>query len=769
MDIVRLLKELNAKGALRDSDEVHQETVSAIQPEYADENSARDILQVLGAATEGKISRLYRHQADAINTSASGRNVVLSAPTASGKTLAFTASMLKSGLLAGKTALVVYPMKAVARDQKLQIDKFCGPLGVKCAVYDGSTSEKEKQAIKSDLPPVLLTNPEYIHFSFLQWSRKWDDFLNRLSFVVFDEAHEYRGYFGSNMALLIRRLLAKAEMLGAHPRVFMATATCKNPKEHAEALTGRQFELISAEQNAMRPERHYVFANHDVPDFKFWRKLQQRIVNAVMAWLNLGRESPSRNSSALVFCPSIKFAAETHVEAVRKAKEQGLDAEKIAVFYADLPTAEKNRVQDGLKSGALSAVFCTNALEMGIDIGGLDGVILAGFPDNIASARQRLGRAGRSLEESAFVLYYPMNNPLDRFYAANLQAFLDNALDPIVLDPQNEVAVKKHAPFLSYEMGYEIDDSHRKFLGERFFTASRRISEQGVPVRGYTPNYMGMNMRASFGGGCVLVANNEEIGTISNSRKFREAYLGAVLAHNGKIYRVESHEEGKVFLAVEERNVRSAPLFDTNIDIGDSQFFSGKKYQAGRRALELAYRSLNIGERLLSYRLIENGSDKVLDQSNDTAKKYYNNHYAFVMSISGVDEADRISVKALEHIMRVGAIFVVPADRHDTSTYSSLVWNEVYLYENLPGGIGVAKSVFADWVSVIETGVKIAENCSNKKCKKGCPNCIMPPRSADEIDKIRGIALAKAILGIIQNPECEKFAMDDGQWVKCDD
>ncbi len=757
-DIEGFLKTLKDKHALYEKEETQRETVDSVEPEYASEDLSNDILQVLNP--NGDIKRLYSHQIDAINASTEGNNVVLESPTASGKTLSFVVPMIKSGLLSGKKALLVYPMKSVARDQKRQIDNFCKHLGINSAVYDGDTSQEEKQKIKADPPHILLTNPHYMHLSFLQYSepkKLWDknNFLEKLSFIGFDEAHIYRGYFGCNMALLIRRFLAKLDRIGANPKIFMSTATCKNPREHAEALTGKKFKLISPKRH-MSPERNFIFVNHAIDDEQFLNKFSSRIVNAAMSCLAHGFPT-------LIFCPSVKFAENACKKAQEKAKKENVNDSQIAIYHAGLPSAEKDRILEELQKSqktSLKVVFCTNALEIGVDIGELKGIILAGFPDNIAAAKQRIGRAGRASDADAFVLYYPMNNPLDKFFAANLEFFLESPLDPIALDAQNEEAIKKHVEFLLHEIEYDLDGLDENFLGEKFFNLAKIMSERGMPIQ--SPDYRQLNMLGGIGKNYDMIVDGESIGNISDSRKFKEAYLGAILVHNGCTYRVEAHRENSIELKNEDKNVRTDPVFQTSVDIGNNQIFSGIKYEKDARNVEIHFRSLNIGERLNSYRLVDNNTDTVLSSSNDSIGQYHNNRYAFVMSISNMVEFDNIALRTLEQIVRIGAIFVVPADRHDTSTHSNVNEKSLYLYENYEGGIGVARRVFEDWQDVITKGIKIAETC---KCDKGCPNCILPPRKSEDMDKNSGIKLACAILDFIESG-VEKYKIQDNRWVK---
>ena len=205
--------------------------------------------------------------------------------------------------------------------------------------------------------------------------------------------HEYRGYFGSNVSMLLRRFAHHLASLGTHPQFFLSSATCANAREHAENLTGLKFEEVNA-SDGFRPSRHFYFIQPAIPDFQYWDILQLRTVNAGLACIAQGK-------AVLAFCPTRNFAESCHrtamreVEKLRQDGRTSIDPQTIRVFRAGLSTDMRHEIQEGLKSGAVRLVFTTNALELGIDIGGLDGVILAGFPDSMMSAWQRIGRAGR--------------------------------------------------------------------------------------------------------------------------------------------------------------------------------------------------------------------------------------------------------------------------------------------------------------------------------------------------------------------------------------
>ena len=757
--IQQLLEKLSEFDALRDDDECKTEDVERQEPAFADDFPAVISDPTRRALESTGISRLYRHQAAAIETAMSGDNVVLESPTASGKTIAFTVPMIeKLRMDRDAHALLLYPMKAVAYDQRRQIDKICRAAGGRLESwhYDGNTDTESKAIMRQNPPRILMTNPEYLHQSFLAYGKNgkaWETngFLRNLKFLVIDEIHEYRGYFGTHVSLLLRRFLLRLSRLGAHPQLFLCSATCANPKEHAELLTGQSFVLESA-RDSLRPKRHFAFINPRIPDYNFYDIFRRRIVLAALACFSIDR-------SVLVFCPSIRFAEKAFQEARRDAANHGLDEDKISLFKADLLAEDKESVQERMQSGDLRIVFTTNALELGIDIGGLDGVILAGFPDNAMAAWQRIGRAGRGWNKDAFVLLYAMNNAFDRFFAANLNGFIQKPLDQIILNPNNEEAIKKHIAPMIYE-SEQPQPGDVEFLGEAFYTAVHTEANRGEAVGNYTPHeYQTLKLRGSMGTSYELHANGKVVGNISDTRRFREAYIGAIFTHFGKSYRVRGHEAAAITLVDAEPHCKTQPGFFYNVN--EREYFDGCRY-AG--VVSTFYGRLNITENFTGFQLINERSGEIIEQNRaSTGRSWRPPHAFWIQTEPDITVATPGGIGALEQFFRIGSFFIIPADRHDTSTHSKSSNSEkaAYLYENYEGGIGIAKKIFSQWHEVLKKGIEIAKSCP---CSQGCPNCIMPPRVRDGslIDKREGILLANEILEFAQQ-NTEKFS--NGRWV----
>lgn len=745
----KFLESLENFDALRDSDTINRGTLNRIEPEIADDWPSRLHPRVRSALTCSGIERPYLHQAQAIDLSLNGVDVVMESPTASGKTLAFAAPMLHSLMQnRNSTSLMIYPMKALAFDQREQIRNVCKPLNIDPCPYDGDTGQEARDYIRQTPPQVLLTNPEYLNMSFLgsrdAWNKHTDGakFLRNLRFVILDEMHEYRGFFGSNIALLLRRFFRYLNQIGTHPQIFLSTATCANPKEHARNLTGRDLELVQA-RNVLRPRRHFVFVDPDVRDFRYQDILRLRIENAAMASLEQGLQ-------VLVFCPTKRFLEAAFKNCRQRAEENGFSAGSVAAFHADLKPETRQLIQANIKAGEVKVVFTTNALEIGLDVGGLDGIIMAGFPSSIMSAWQQIGRAGRGWDKDAFVLFYAMNDPIDRFFVGNLDAFLTKPFDELVVDPANEELIKKHLPSLIEEAGGSVKPHERELLGPAFFETAYKFP--GSVPNGYNPQAY-LNLRGGSGESFALKRNDQEIGQVSEMRRFREAFIGAVFPFYGQRYRVHSHEERAVVLEDCEQFLRTEPAFYPVLSTSD--IYGGVGYEN----VNVFRGKLNITVNFTGYKLVDERSDSVIGTGDTRNALYLNDLHAFWIDFADMEDTE-LGIVALEHMIRVGSMFVIPSDRFDTSTYSK-TGNEptTYYYENYPGGIGISSKLFEVWDVAMEKGIEIARNC---RCSLGCQNCIEPAKSwgmsSADINKVKGIELAQRLLEDVAHSPMTKFS-----------
>ena len=764
-----LLSGLRKFDALRDGeaggDEVHRRVVESIAPVHAEDDVLARLGKRVRTGLQGRgIERLYQHQSDAVVQALEGKNVVLQAPTASGKTLAFLIPMLEAVCKPGAHALMIYPTKALALDQRDQLSRLTNAMPgpkIESWWYDGDTDREHRTVLRKNPPPVLITNPDMLHNSFLGHSEQWSEFYKGLKWVIVDEMHEYRGYFGSNVSMILRRFSYHLASLGVRPQFFLSSATCANAREHAENLTGLEFVEVNA-SSAMRPQREFVFVQPDIPAYQYWEILQVRTVLAGLACVADGK-------SVLAFCPTRRFAEACYPIAMReleKREEKGMplvDRNAIKVFRAGLSVEERHAVQEGLKRGDVRLVFTTNALEMGIDIGGLDGIIMAGFPDSLLSAWQRIGRAGRAWDAEAFVLYFARNNPLDRFYAANLDTCLTKPLDDLVVNPENEDLVEKHLGSLLYETPELSDDV--AVLGPAMETAARAKIEAGVtPVKSgrWRPHH-NLNIRGGGAGMFVLKDGNLEIGTMSGLQQFREAYLRAIYMHGGRGYRVKEvaltgSSGGEILLESADPSLRTRASTFTFVQERD--IFAGWRWVGDGTDVTAFHGKVLITESLNSVQEVNDRGEVLAQWVPQSNSAQFSNAHAFWIQEQHPTEVSAAAINAFQQLLRVGALFTVPLDAHDIFPHAVAQEQKAYIVESYPGGIGIAKKILDRWRGVLEVGARIATACT---CAAGCPNCIVPPRATDEMDKMGALRFAEVILRATEREPDGVFR--DGLWM----
>ncbi len=504
---------------------------------------------------------LYTHQAKAYDVIKSGGNPVLTTPTASGKTLAFNLPILDD-LLENreKKALYIYPAKALTNDQlsKLQgLEEALGG-GLNPAVYDGDTPDHKKPSIRKT-SRIILTNPYALHH-YLAWHDKWRDFFESLSYIVIDEVHRYRGVFGSNVAWLLRRLNRICKNYGADPQFVLSSATIENPEEHSRELAGREFEIIS-EDGSPSGKKYFLF----------WNPLKNPDRSPPRQTSDLLSFFVSEGSTTLCFTTSRRLA-----ELVSKWGNRASPRKKIQSYRAGYQPEDRREIEEGLKEGELEGVASTNALELGIDVGALDAVIISGYPGTVISTRQQAGRAGRGKGESAAVLV-GYENPLDQYYMKHPDKIFDQKNESATIDRNNESIALGGLICASSELPVkESEDIYGEY--EPQLEALEREGLLRETPLGYV--YSGKERPAEsikidniaedvFE---VVTEDGEILETMDKSQAFREAHQGAVFLHQGDKYVVQNFDLGSkcIEAAKEEVEYHTRSISTTELSVLES-------------------------------------------------------------------------------------------------------------------------------------------------------------------------------------------------------
>jgi DEAD/DEAH box helicase domain-containing protein len=404
------------------------------------------------------ISQLYVHQAEAFGHLAAGRNVVVTTPTASGKTLCYNLPVL-NGVLRNPAAraLYLFPTKALAQDQMAELHDLAGALedeggdAIGVHTYDGDTPADARRPIRTRAH-VVLSNPDMLHSGILPHHPRWAKLFENLHFVVIDELHAYRGVFGSHLCNVLRRLRRIARHYGSDPLIVCSSATIANPRELAERLAERPFALVS-ESGAPRGEKFFVFVNPPVVN----RELGIRRSYLAEARRVAG-EFLRRNLQVIVFAQS-RLSTEILTTYLKEDFEDlpGMP-EKIRGYRGGYLPLRRREIERGLREGLVRGVVSTNALELGIDIGALDVAVLAGYPGTIASTWQRAGRAGRRTTRSAAVLV-GSSAPIDQFVVRHPSYFFDASPEHALLNPDNLHILVEHVKCAAFELPFTVNDS----------------------------------------------------------------------------------------------------------------------------------------------------------------------------------------------------------------------------------------------------------------------------------------------------------------------
>src|SRR5579859_5467894 len=449
--------------------------IRAIRHQPAREGKFADIpAEVAPALRDALVARgiaqLYTHQADAFRLCAEGKNTVVVTPTASGKTLCYNLPVLQKLIDdPGARAMYLFPTKALAEDQLHEFQAAVDAMGseIRAFTYDGDTPQDARRAIR-ERANVVLTNPDMLHSGVLPHHTKWAKAFENLRYVVIDELHYYRGVYGSHLANLLRRLKRVCEFYGSSPQFICCSATIANPKELAEALTGLPFELVER-NGAPSGDKYVVFYNPPVVN---------RSLGIRRSYLNetrrMARELLERGQQTLVFANS-RLATEILLTYLKD------DHPGVRGYRGGYLPKERREIERKLRDGELRAVVATNALELGIDIGSLDAVVMAGYPGTIASTWQRAGRAGRR-QTAALAVLVASSAPLDQYIIEHPEYFFDRPPEHARINPDNLEILISHLKCAAFELPIrdgELFGPHETSEMCKFLEESRLLHHSG--------------------------------------------------------------------------------------------------------------------------------------------------------------------------------------------------------------------------------------------------------------------------------------------------
>ena len=702
--------------------------------------------------------QFYSHQAQAINEARVGKNIVITTPTASGKTLAFNIPVLEALTRDKKaTALYIYPTKALTNDQLKvlkELEKESG-INVDPNIYDGDTPQYQRASIREN-SRIILTNPYGLH-QYLPRHDLWRVFLQNLKFIIIDEAHIYRGVFGSNVAMVIRRLLRICKHYNANPQIIISSATIANPKEHAQRLTGKIFEVISND-GSPRGKKLFIFWNPPFIDSSNAIRRSTHQETKDLLTLNV-----LQNLQTLCFTTSRRMAeliTRWTKDALIKSKQ---DNNVVTAYRAGYLPQERRDIENRLKNKQLIGVVSTNALELGIDIGSLDSVIISGYPGTVVSTWQQAGRAGRSNFDSLVTLV-AFQNPLDQYFMKHPEDFFGRPHEQAVIDLHNRYISLGHIMCAASEL--PINDEADKHFFPDLLTISIQALEQERLVRKTSRGwvYSGtartvdvVSLKSISDKTVNVLCNGKLLEMLSLNKTYEEAHVGAVLLHQGETYICESLNLDQLVAKVKKEDVDYYTEALKNVEVAII-----KTYEKSEMGVIVGLGELSITEVYHTY-ITKTGDTVVTRTPLDLPPLSFStvglwfiipDKVKDVIVDQGLDFDG--GIHAVEHAMIAMSPIFAMCDRWDigglsTSLHLDTNASTIFIYDGFEGGIGISETLYVKIKLLWEKALELVGNC---ECKEGCPSCIYSPKCGNEnepLDKKAAISILKMLLEIYDN------------------
>ena len=704
--------------------------------------------RVASALVSVGITSLWRHQAEAWEAARAGGNLIVTTGTASGKSLAFNLPVLD--LLAREPksrALYLYPTKALAQDQSRALHEF-GLKGVKPAIYDGDTESERRWQIRK-WANVVLTNPDMLHVGVLPHHDRWGDVLSNLRFVVVDEAHVYRGVFGSHVGNVLRRLRRLARAYDAEPQFVLASATIANPAQLAESLLGAPARVIEGDA-APKPERTVALWNPELLDPELGIR-----ASALGDASRLLAGFASRGLRTICFAKSRKAAELIHRFAAERVDVA--TAKRLAPYRAGYTPAQRREIEARLVSGDLLGVSATDALELGIDIGSLDCAISVGFPGTVSSLRQQWGRAGRRGHGVAVLV--ASEDALDQYFMREPETLLSRTVEAAILDGANPRVLDGHVLAAAFEG--PLDAADAETLGPEALERAPLLPELKRTDAGYVwagKDYPAARVMLRSGEpDSFTVVEGEEgtvLGLVERSRAYSTVHEGAIYLHLGEQYLVRA-------LDLEARTAVVTPArvdWYTQAKKETQTAIEEPLRLESRLGLALHFGRVSVTEQVVAYqRKSISGGDTLEtvplalpETSFETEAVWFSPTAA---QLEGIDEMPRLlsALHAAEHSLIALLPLWAMCDRWDIGGLSTNVHFQtglptIFVYDGHSGGVGITERGFERFEGWVEDTARMLAGCP---CAAGCPSCVQSPKCGnlnEYLDKEAALTLLRRLL-----------------------
>jgi DEAD/DEAH box helicase domain-containing protein len=711
--------------------------------------------------TEQGVTGLYSHQARAIDAARRGEHVIVATPAASGKSLCYNLPVLDA-LTEDRSATAIYlfPTKALAQDQAAGLDRLT-PEGARLhsGVFDGDTPREARSQVRRS-SRVVITNPDMLHMGMLPNHRNWYRLFRNVRYVVIDEAHIYRGVFGSHVANVIRRLRRLCARFGAEPTFILCSATISNPAEHAEKLLGLPVTAVETD-GAPYGGKDFVLWNPPQIDMDAGAKRRTTNTDASL----LMTELLKRRVRTLTFVRSRRMAELLYVYVRDQLKSTVPElAKKLAPYRASYLAEDRRKIERDLFSGKLLGLTSTTAMELGIDVGDLDATILTGYPGSFASTWQQAGRSGRRGERALTVLV-AQDDPLDQYLMRNPSMFFGKPSEAVRISPTNPFVLKPHLLCAAYEAPLTPEDADLfntditveadELVGDGIMHKSGDkwhlepevdFPAQSVNIRSTSSDFFTLVDRGS---GAILE-------TVQAASAFLQLHPGAVYLHKGETYVIADLDlETKVARALRsdvEYYTQPSDVTETRI----LQEFSEK--QAGNTTVHLG--EVNVTTTVTGFRRLSPLSGDVLGEEYvELPPRKFNTvglWFGVPRDVLRAAQASKLDLAGALHAIEHAAIGVLPlfamCDRNDIGGISTPLHPDtgrpqVFIHDGVPGGVGIAEHGYDIIEGLWKVTLDVIAGCA---CEAGCPGCIHSPKCGSgnrPLDKSAAVTILRGILG----------------------
>ena len=703
---------------------------------------------VASALVATGVTALFRHQAEAWEASQRGENVVVTTGTASGKSLAFNLPVLDAIAREPKTrVLYLYPTKALAQDQARSLAEL-RLKGLRPAIYDGDTPTERRWQIRK-WSNALLTNPDMLHVGVLPHHDRWGDVLSNLRFVVVDEAHVYRGVFGSHVANVLRRLRRLARIYGAEPQFLLASATIANAGELALELTGEAATVVDTDTSG-RAEREVVIWNPPLLDEELGLR-----ASPLGDAARLLSQLTSRGLRTICFAKSRKAAELIHRFAAERVDTA--TASRLAPYRAGYTPEQRREIERRLVEGELLGVTATDALELGIDIGLLDCAISVGFPGTVASLRQQWGRAGR--RDKGLAILVASDDALDQFFAREPDALLSRRVEAAIVDHANPRILDPHVLAAAFEAPIDAGDSET--LGSEALRRAPLLPELEHTPAGYV--WKGRDYpaaRISLRSGDMesfTVVDGETgslLGLVERDRAYSTVHEGAVYLHLGEQYLVDA-------LSLEDRVAVVSPArvdWYTQVKKESETTIEESAKAAARLGVDLHFGRVSVTEQVVGYarKAVRDGATidvvplLMPETTFETEAVWFCPEPA---QLEGLEQMPKLlgTLHAAEHSLIALLPLWAMCDRWDIGGLSTNLHYQtgrptIFVYDGHSGGVGITERGFERFEDWVEDTAHLLQRCP---CAAGCPSCVQSPKCGnlnEPLDKAGARALLERML-----------------------